>query len=60
MGVRIVGDPESMRVPDDVPVATPPLEPPALDLGIAATAVAAVVELALRREGQTPEAEPGA
>ncbi len=54
MGARIVGDPESMRVPDDVPVATPPLEPPGLDLGIAAAAVAAVVELALKREGETP------
>lgn len=59
MGVRIVGDPESMRVPDDVLVATPPLEAPALDLGIAATAVAAVVELALRREGQAPEPTAG-
>ncbi len=58
MGVRIVGDPESMRVPVDVPVAAPPLEPPPLDLEIAAAAVAAVVALALKREGQTPESKP--
>lgn len=57
MGIRVVGDPESMRVPDDVPVATPPLDPPTLDLGIAAAAVAAVVALGLKREGETPEPE---
>lgn len=59
MGVRVIGDPESMRVPDDVPVAVPPLEPPPLDLGIAAAAVAAVADLALRREGEEPESKPG-
>lgn len=52
LGVRIVGDPESMRMPADVPVADGPPEPPALDVDVAAAAVAAVVDLALRREGE--------
>jgi hypothetical protein len=58
LGVHVVGDPESMRMPADVPTATPPLEAPALDLDIAAAAVAAVVDLALRDSGQEPGDTP--
>ena len=54
LGVHVVGDPESMRMPDDVPTAVPPLDPPALDLAIAAAAVAAVVNVALADAGEEP------
>jgi hypothetical protein len=50
LGVRIVGDPESMRMPADVPVADGPSEPASLTPEVAAASVAAVVDLALRRE----------
>lgn len=59
LDVHVVGDPESMRMPDDVPTAVPPLEPPPLDLAIAAAAIASVVQVALTDAGQTPGAPGG-
>ncbi len=50
LGVRLVGDPESMRMPDDTPVADAASGPAALDPDLAASAVAAVIDLVLRRE----------
>jgi hypothetical protein len=47
MGVRVVGDPETMRVPSDVPVADGPAELPGVSEEVAAAAVAAVVGVAL-------------
>ncbi|WP_372728236.1 hypothetical protein [Nocardioides sp.] len=46
-GVRIVGDPESMRLPDDVPVAAGPADAPGVSGDVAAAAVAAVIRVAL-------------
>jgi hypothetical protein len=51
LGVRVVGDPESMRMPDDVPTAPTPLEPPALSIGVAAHAIAAVLGAAIGKGG---------
>ena len=53
-GVRVVGDPELMRMPDDVEVAPAPLTLPALDYGIAAAAVAAVMVRALTDNRRAP------
>ena len=63
LGVRVVGDPEVLRVPADVPVAEAPLETPAVEAPIAAAAVAAVMRVALRLEDDRSaanEAEDGA
>ena len=57
LGVQVVGDPESQRMPADVPTAVPPLAPPALDLPIAAAAVAAVVNVALADVGEEPDSQ---
>lgn len=50
LGVRVVGDPEVMRVPDDIEVGSPTQEPPVLGPETAAAAVAAVMDLAFRGE----------
>lgn len=50
LGVRVVGDPEVLRMPADVPTAPTPLEPPALPIEVAANAIAAVM---VEAHGQT-------
>jgi hypothetical protein len=50
LGVRVVGDPDTLRLPDDVPVRESEEAPPRLDADDAAEAVAAVLAVALRRE----------
>jgi hypothetical protein len=60
-GVRVVGEPELMRMPDDVETAPPPLPTPAIDLATsAATLASALVAIPLERVGD-PEAagDPG-
>jgi hypothetical protein len=47
MGVRVVGDPEKMRVPPHVPVADGPAELPGVSEEVAAAAVAAAIDVAL-------------
>ena len=63
LGVRVVGDAESMRMPADVPVTEGPATAPDVSADVAAAAVAAVLEVALgagpadggtRPEGRTP------
>jgi hypothetical protein len=47
-GVRIVGDPELMRLPEDVEIAAPPFPEPTIDLGTAiATLTAALTAVPL-------------
>lgn len=58
-GVHLVGDPESMRMPDDVRSAPTPLELPPLGLDQAAHAVAAVLVEALEGATDGPAEEPG-
>ena len=45
----VIGDPDVMRMPDDVPTALPPLDAPALDLSVAAAAVAALYAFIMQR-----------
>ena len=52
-GVHVVGDPELMRMPTDVPVVAPPLPQPDLDLSVAAEALASALAL-----GVEPPDEP--
>jgi hypothetical protein len=52
-GVHVVGDAELMRMPTDVPVAAPPFPLPALDLPVAAQALASALSL-----GAGPPEEP--
>lgn len=47
LGVRVIGDPDDLRLPPELPVAETPVEPPSLPLDVAAHAVAAVVVEAL-------------
>jgi hypothetical protein len=42
-GVRVIGDPELMRMPAGVPVTAPPLPLPSLDLRVAAQALASAL-----------------
>jgi hypothetical protein len=51
-GVHLVGDPALMAMPQDVPVASPPLVPPVLDPDLAAHALAAALAWA------TADSEP--
>ena len=60
MGVRIVGDPEKMRVPPDIRVAQASAELPGVSEAVAAAAVAAVMDVALRTrtdDRDTPDDE---
>lgn len=50
MGVCVVGDPELMRVPDDIPIGSAAQPPPLVSPETAAAAVAAVMDVAHRRE----------
>lgn len=52
LGVRVVGDPAWMLMPDDTPVAPSPLAPPELAVDVAAAAVAAVIGVGLRGQSQ--------
>jgi hypothetical protein len=65
MGVQVVGHPETMRVPPDVPVADGSAALPGVSEAVAAAAVAAVMDVALgARTGpdndrdDTPDDEP--
>ena len=58
-GVRIVGDPDSMRLPDDVPVAAGPAQAPDVSAGVAAAAVAAVMQVALGSGSADASGESG-
>ncbi len=49
LGVRVVGDPEAMRVPDDVLVGQAGQESPLVAPETAGAAVAAVIDVAFRR-----------
>lgn len=51
LGVRVVGDPEAMRVPDDLDVAETPAGLPDVSGEVAAAAVAAVIRSALEARG---------
>jgi hypothetical protein len=50
LGVRVIGDPESMRVPDDIPVGPDRLEVPEVPAGMAGAALASAVQVALDQE----------
>jgi hypothetical protein len=54
-GVHLIGDPALMGLPGDVPVGTPPLVPPPLEVDLAAHALAAVLVATVG----DAEAEPG-
>jgi hypothetical protein len=47
LGVRVVGDPEVMRLPDGIPVSEGPGEPPGVSGMVAAAAVTAVMKVAI-------------
>lgn len=51
LGVRVVGDPQAMRIPDDLEVDAGPTQPPGVGADIAAAAVLAVMQVALRAQG---------
>jgi hypothetical protein len=61
MGVRILGDPERMRVPSDIRVAEGSAALPGVSEAVAASAVAAVMDVALRTrtdDRDNPDDEP--
>ena len=61
MGVRIIGDPERMRVPSDIRVAEGSAELPGVSEAVAAAAVVAVMDVALRTrtdDQDFPDDEP--
>lgn len=59
-GVQVVGDPELMRMPAEVPVAPVPLPLPALDFPVAAEALASALVMGATRPGEPDDLEHAA